>query len=478
MKIKNFILFLFVATLGGIIALAGNKLLFKQDNQTIYINRSQDNPGTFANYKPVSGELDFTGAAEKAVHGVVHIKTAYEVNQSYSLYDFFFNGRPYQPAAGSGSGVIISSDGYIVTNYHVIDMSTDIEVVLNDKRSFKAKVIGKDPTTDIALLKINAKDLSPIAFGNSDDVKVGQWVLAIGNPFNLTSTVTAGIISAKGRNISLLESSNSLESFIQTDAAINPGNSGGALVDLEGKLVGINAAIASNTGSYSGYSFAIPTSIVKKIVGDIKEYGVVQRALLGVSLEDINDEIAKKMNLDKIEGVLVEGTLQGSTAEKAGILKNDIILKIDNKEVNSVTELQEVISRYRPGDKIGITFNRNNKLQTITAILQNSMGSTEIVNSDVMSILGANFEVPTKSELARLGINNGVKVKQLSPGKLLRVGVSEGFIITHINKIPVSSVSDIEKIVNDINGGGVYIRGIYPNGTVEYYAFGMDRLDK
>jgi S1-C subfamily serine protease len=330
MRLKNIILMFLAATLGGIIALAGNKFFFKQETFTNYINPTQDNIGRYTNYFPNGGDLDFTASAEKAVHGVVHIKTAYETEQNYSLYDFLFNGRPYKPMAGSGSGVIISDDGYIVTNNHVIDMTTDIEVVLNDKRSFRAKVIGKDAATDLALLKIDAKEITSIPFGNSDDVKVGQWVLAVGNPFNLTSTVTAGIISAKGRNISLLESSNSIESFIQTDAAINPGNSGGALVNLQGELVGINAAIASNTGSYSGYSFAIPTSIVKKIVADLKEYGIVQRALLGVSLEDVTDEVAKKMDLDKIEGVLVEGTLQGSTAAKAGIIKNDIILKIDN----------------------------------------------------------------------------------------------------------------------------------------------------
>jgi serine protease Do len=473
MKLKNVILVFVIATIGGIVAIAGNKLLFHENNQTNFINPYNEQVARFTNYTPGSGDLNFTLAAEKAVHGVVHIKTAYEVDQNYSLYEFFFNGRPYQPAAGSGSGVIISADGYIVTNNHVIDNSTDIEVVLNDKRSFRAKIIGKDPTTDLALLKIEAKDLLPISFGNSDDVKVGQWVLAVGNPFNLTSTVTAGIISAKGRNISLLDRANSIESFIQTDAAINPGNSGGALVDLQGQLIGINAAIASNTGSYSGYSFAIPTSIVKKIVGDLKEFGTVQRALLGVKLLDINDEVAKKMNLEKIEGVLAGEISKGSTAAKAGIHKDDIILKIDNIVVNSVSELQEVISRYRPGDKIEITLVRDKKIVAVTAVLQNSMGSTDIVNSDILSILGANFEVLPKNELGHYGISNGVRVKELFPGKLMKVGVSEGYIITHINRIPVNSVSDIEKALKDANGG-VYLRGIYPNGVIEYYAFGLD----
>jgi S1-C subfamily serine protease len=265
----------------------------------------------------------------------------------------------------------------------------------------------------------------------------------------------------------------SIESFIQTDAAVNPGNSGGALVDLQGQLIGINAAIASNTGSYSGYSFAIPSSIVQKVVGDLKEFGVVQRALLGVSLEDITSDKAKELNLDKIEGVYVESTLQGSSAAKAGIMKNDIILKIGDKPVNTVAELQEMISRYRPGDKVEVTFLRQNKLKTVTALLQNSMGSTDVVNSDVLSVLGANFEVLSKKELEQFGIPNGVRVSELFPGKLLRAGVNQGYVITHINRIPIASVADIEKTIKDATGG-VYIRGIYPNGVVEYYAFGLE----
>jgi serine protease Do len=474
MKIKNAFLVLLIATIGGVIAIAVNKIFFEQKKETTIIYPANEQISRYTSFTPGTGDLDFTVAAEKAVHGVVHIKTAYEVDQTYTLYDFFFNGQPYKPAAGSGSGVIISTDGYIVTNNHVIDMSTDIEVILNDKRSFRAKIIGKDPATDLALLKIDAKDLMPIAYGNSDEVKVGQWVLAVGNPFNLTSTVTAGIISAKGRNISLLERANSIESFIQTDAAINPGNSGGALVDLQGNLIGVNAAIATNTGSYSGYSFAIPSSMVKKIISDLKEYGTVQRALLGVSLEDITDKVAKEMGLDKIEGVLVEGTLQGSSAAKSGIIKDDIILKIDGKAVNSVNELQELISRYRPGDKVEITFLRENKLKIVTAVLQNSMGSTDIINSDVLAILGANFEELNKNELGHFGISSGIRVKELFPGKLMKAGVNEGYIITHINKIPVNSISDIEKILKDANGG-VYLKGIYPNGVQEYYAFGLDK---
>ncbi len=473
MKLKNVILVFFIASIGGIVAITGNRLFFDQKNQSNINTPNQENYAKYVGLSNNVGDLDFTIAAEKAVHGVVHIKTAYEVEQSNSLYDFFFNGRPYKPSAGSGSGVIISTDGYIVTNNHVIEMSTEIEVVLNDKRSYKAKIIGRDPSTDIALLKIDAKNLSPVGFGNSDDIKVGQWVLAVGNPFNLTSTVTAGIISAKGRNINLNNSQYSIESFIQTDAAVNPGNSGGALVDLQGLLIGINAAIASNTGSYSGYSFAIPSGIVQKVVADLKEFGIVQRALLGVSLEDINAEKARELNMSKIEGVYVEGTLQGSSAAKAGIMKKDVILKIGDKQVNTVAELQEQISRFRPGDKIQVTILRGNQMKTISAVLQNSMGSTDVVNSDILSVLGANFEELSKKELEQIGLPNGVKVKELFPGKLMRAGVNEGYIITHINRIIINSVADIEKVIKEANGG-VYIRGVYPNGLVEYYAFGLE----
>jgi serine protease Do len=473
MKLKKIFNVFIIAAIGGFVAIAGNQIFFNKKQATVFPAPNNYDLSRAVSLTPNTGDVDFIVAAEKAVNGVVHIKTAYEAQQSYSLYDFFFHGKPYKPAEGSGSGVILTNDGYIVTNNHVIAMSTDIVVVLNDKRSFKAKLIGKDPSTDLALLKIEATNLVPVAFGNSDAIKVGQWVLAVGNPFNLTSTVTAGIVSAKGRNINLLDAQNSIESFIQTDAAVNPGNSGGALVDLQGNLVGINAAIATNTGSYSGYSFAIPVNIVKKVVADLKDFGIVQRALLGVSLTDITADIAKSLGMDKIQGVLIESTLQGSAASKAGLAKNDVILKINNRNVNTVSELQEAISQFRPGDKIEVTFLRQNKQNKVLAVLQNSMGNTGVVNSGPMEILGANFEEVSKQEMGRLGISSGIKVKELFPGKLMRAGVNEGYIITHINRQPVSSVSDFEKALKDASGG-VYLRGIYPNGVVEYYAFGMD----
>ncbi len=472
MKIKNILFILIIAAIGGIVAIGGSKLL-EEEKVTVEKKENTVDPfARFVNNAKADNSIDFTYAAEKAIHGVVHIKTSYASQRGNTLYDYLFREQQ-TPHMGVGSGVIISSDGYIVTNNHVIDMSNEIEVVLNDKRSFVAKIIGKDPSTDLALLKIDAEDLAVIPFGNSDDVKIGEWVLAVGNPFNLTSTVTAGIISAKGRNINIMDGQYSIESFIQTDAAVNPGNSGGALVNIRGELVGVNAAIATKTGSYSGYSFAIPTSIVEKVVADLKEYGVVQRALLGVSILDMTSEIAKSLEMDKIEGVLVEGIMPGGSAEKAGILRNDVILKVEEKDVSKVSELQEQVSRYRPGDKVIITLKRDNKLKKVPVVLQNKIGSTEVVSSDIYTVLGANFEPLSKRDLERYGLASGVRVKDLQQGKLKKSGVRVGYIITHINRIPVSNLTDIDKALKDASGG-VYLRGIYPNGLVEYYAFGID----
>lgn len=473
MKLKNVFFVLLIAILGGFVAIGGSKLL---ENKQGFPEKEKNND-SFARpvkYNDISNtSIDFTYAAEKAVHGVVHIKTAYAVQHGNTLYDFLFRDQQQSPYLGSGSGVILSPDGYIVTNNHVVEMSNEIEVVLDDKRTFKAKLVGKDPSTDLALLKIDANDLAVIPIGNSDDIRIGEWVLAVGNPFNLTSTVTAGIISAKGRNINIMQGQYSIESFIQTDAAVNPGNSGGALVNIKGELVGVNAAIATKTGSFSGYSFAIPASIVEKVVSDLKEYGIVQRALLGVSILDVDAEIAKSLDLEKIEGVLVDATLKGGSAEKAGILKNDIIIKVGSASVNKVAELQEKISRYRPGDKVDITLIRDKKIKKVTVLLQNKIGNTDIISSDVFSVLGANFSPLSKKELEKLGLNSGVRVTELAPGKLLKAGVREGYIITHINRLPVNSLGDIDKALKDASGG-VYIRGIYPNGLVEYYAFGLD----
>ena len=323
---------------------------------------------------PEAGYTDFTQAAESSVNAVVHVKTTY-ARQGYGVDPFFefFFGRPQQSAPAqmaSGSGVIISEDGYIVTNNHVIDKAQVIQVVLNDKREFTATLVGTDPNTDIALLKIDATGLPVIPMGNSDELKVGEWVLAVGNPFNLTSTVTAGIVSAKARNINILNADMKIESFIQTDAAVNPGNSGGALVNTRGELVGINTAIASQTGSYTGYSFAVPTSIVQKVVSDIRAYGAVQRAILGVVMQEITPALQRERNLSTLQGVYVVQLLEGGAAQHAGIQEGDVITQVDAAQIKSSADLQEQIARHHPGDTVTVTVLRRGELKTFTVELK------------------------------------------------------------------------------------------------------------
>jgi Do/DeqQ family serine protease len=483
MKLGKILSVFLIALAGGFTAYGINWFFSKQ-----YINRQSEINHTI----PVSNHSsttvttlpDFTIAAEKTVNAVVHVKTSYAMQNNHqpSMYDFFFGqpfgGSPYgqmMPQTASGSGVIISVDGYIVTNNHVVENAENIEIVLNDNRTFEAKLIGRDPATDIALVKIDAKNLPTIHYGNSDALKIGEWVLAVGNPFNLTSTVTAGIVSAKERNINLLSQKQqyAIESFIQTDAAVNPGNSGGALVNTAGELVGINTAIASQTGSYSGYSFAIPVTIVKKVVSDLTEYGTVQRALLGVNIQDVDSDIAKELNLEKPEGVYVVNVNKGSAAEDAGIKIKDVIVKINETKVKKVSELQEQISRFSPGDKIEVWILRNNDLKKILVELKNSLGTTDVVNKNIIEVLGASFSEISDSQKKELKIDNGVAVIELQAGKLMKAGVQPGFIITHINREAVNSVKQIEKILKDLHGG-VYIQGIYPDGNVAYYAFGME----
>lgn len=429
-----------------------------------------------------SGSTDFTLAAEKTVDAVVHVTTSFTQSLDYRfgnpLFDFFFGPQypaPSRQVQSSGSGVILTHDGFIVTNNHVIEHAQDIEVILNDKRKFKAKLVGTDPSTDIALLKIDAEDLPYIPFGNSDRVKVGEWVLAIGNPFNLTSTVTAGIISAKARNIQILNKEFAIESFIQTDAAVNPGNSGGALVNLQGELIGINTAIASRTGSFTGYAFAIPSTIVKKVVTDLIEYGEVQRAVMGVIIQELTDDIAREIGIDEIKGVYINDVAHGGAADKAGIKPGDIILSVNGVEVNSTSQLQEQISKYRPGEKVDIVVNRSNRKKHFSVTLRNLKGGFELVKSnETMSSLGADFAEISEKTKDKLGIRYGIQIVSLRNGKLKDVGIKKGYIITRVNRTPIRKVEDLKRVLS-ISSGGVLIEGVYPDGIVAYYAIGVNR---
>lgn len=472
---------------------------------TNYIANRQEDENGFSNAKvPASYarfasatkgiETDFTVAAELSIHAVVHVKVKVPMAQmSYggfgddSFFEYFFGPQQRQRQQpnevpmreGAGSGVIISNDGYIVTNNHVIDKSSEIEVTLNDKRTFKAKLIGTDPNTDIALIKIDAKDLPVIAFGNSDQLKVGEWVLAVGNPFNLASTVTAGIVSAKARSIDILNTKMKIESFIQTDAAVNPGNSGGALVNTRGELVGINAAIASRTGSYEGYSFAVPVSIVQKVVTDIKQFGVVQRAVLGVEISSINDKLAKEKNLKTLDGAYVGRVLDQSAAKIAGVKEGDVINNVNGVAVKSVAELQEQIGRYRPSDKITIDVLRNNSVLKLNVVLKNRQGNTAVVTSQASTeVLGAVFESVDEKTRDKYQLEYGVEIKSISKGKLAEAGIKPGFIILKLNNQPLKSVDEIQSVLDAaINNGEkekvLYVAGIYANGKVAYFAIDL-----
>ncbi len=475
----------FIAIIGGITALGFNHLIQKPVSNNSQLTYQP--PVKYVNMTAAMPEnaMDFTAAAEMSVHSVVNVKTTYAQKNQYiydPFRDFFGQRSPEQNQApsASGSGVIISQDGYIVTNNHVVDQAEKIEITLNDKRTFTAEVIGKDPTTDLALLKIKENNLSFMTYGNSDNVKVGEWVLAVGNPFNLTSTVTAGIISAKARNINILENDpskgiNPIESYLQTDAAVNPGNSGGALVNTKGELVGINSAIASNTGSYTGYSFAIPVNMARKVVADLLEFGEVQRAFIGVSIRDLDAKLAQEKNISEIKGVYVNGLTDGGSGEEAGIKEGDIITNIGETSVNNVPELQEQISRYRPGDKINVTLKRNNKAQILTLVLKNKNGNTDVVKKpkeEIVSALGATFESVNVSDMKKMSIQNGLRIRKLNAGKLLSAGIQEGFIITSIDKKKISTIEDLKTALEN-KKGGVLIEGIYPNGMRAYYGFGM-----
>ena len=422
---------------------------------------------------------DLTYAAEKSINTVVHIATQSVRGGGWTSGNPFFDElfgmrRQQEPqiARGFGSGVILSEDGFIVTNNHVIDDAQNIKVILNDNREFEARLIGADPSTDIAVLKIEAENLSFITFGNSDDLRIGEWVLAVGNPFNLTSTVTAGIISAMGRNLRINQDQMAIESFIQTDAAVNPGNSGGALVNQRGQLIGINTAIASRTGSYTGYSFAVPVTIVKKVVTDLMEFGEVQRALIGVNISDVNAEIAERLELENIEGIYVAGVPKDGAAHDAGIEIDDVIINVGGDKVKTSAELQEKVSQYRPGDNVKIIIIRDGEKKQFTLTLRNKHGDTEIVKDNI-TVLGAEFKQISNAEKQNLEILSGIKITDLVKGKLKEAGLKTGFVITNVNKKTIYEVADFKREIENAKGG-ILVEGVYPNGELAYYVFGVD----
>ncbi|MDR2868644.1 MAG: trypsin-like peptidase domain-containing protein [Bacteroidales bacterium] len=426
--------------------------------------------------------VDFTKAAEESVHAVVHIKT--EFMQKNSGWDDFFGGSFWgnffgnrgrsteYPVVAAGSGVIISEDGYIVTNNHVVEDAEKITVTLNDKREFIGTIVGTDPQADLAVVKIDAAGLPFLQFANSNAVKLGEWVLAVGNPFNLTSTVTAGIVSAKARNLDIMGDKNNISSYIQTDAAVNQGNSGGALVNTEGQLIGINTAIASRNGYFTGYSFAIPSNIVKKVVGDLKQFGRVQYAYLGVQVSEIDSKKAEELNLPKVEGLYVAKSIVDEVGMKQNEFETgDVILSIDNQPVNSLPELREIMDQHSPGEKVKIIYLHNNKEATSYVILVNSLGKTDLLSKedrDISVLFNAKFRDLTDKECTRFRVAGGVVVEKIAEGALKYAGIKDGFIVTRINGKSIKETSDVDKILQDYNKKFVAFEGFYKEGYFIY----------
>lgn len=443
--------------------------------------------------------VDLTYAAEKSLPSVVHILSTRNSKvetvdvQSSPFDDFFsdpfgFFGNPNQgnggtqkrqyrtpKQQGSGSGVIISADGYIVTNNHVVEGADELTVTLNDNKEYSARIIGTDKTTDLALIKIDGKNLPAITIADSEKIKVGEWVLAVGNPFNLTNTVTAGIVSAKGRSLY----QNGVESFIQTDAAINPGNSGGALVNTKGELIGINAMLYSQTGSFSGYGFAIPTSIMNKVVDDLKKYGTVQRAVIGIQGQDVKNYVdgqkdkGKDVDLGTMEGIYVAKVTEESAAEEAGLKTGDVIVAVDGKSVSKMAELQEILAQKRPGDKVSLTYLRDKKKSTKTVTLKNEQGNTKVVQKADLDVLGGSFREITAETKRQLNISYGLEVTKIASGRLKDQGMSKGFIIQRVNDTAIKTVDELQQAVKEASTSRdpvLYIQGVYPTGKKGYFA--------
>lgn len=447
----------------------------EQQQPVSQVEQAQQAKVQRAAFIPTENTPDFVDAAERSVDAVVHIMTKV-VKQSNTYEDFFgallgqIYGYPGQTRSNTmvayGSGVVLTPDGYIVTNNHVVEGADEVEVTFNNKVKKTATIIGTDPTTDLALIKVEATDLHFLTFGDSDNVRIGEWVLAVGNPFNLTSTVTAGIVSAKARNLSILGEGTSVESFIQTDAAVNPGNSGGALVNTKGELVGINAAIASHTGSYEGYSFAIPSNIVRKVVDDLLLYGETQRGYIGIFPQELTQELAQKEGLQDIEGVYVAEVTDGGAAKLAGIEKGDVITAINGKKVNTVTQLMENIRQYRPGDKVNVEANRNGRHHNYELTLLNEAGNVDVVKSGdafYNSEFGLMLQPVSKDEKSRLDIKNGLKIVEIRQGRFMNSGVPVDFVITKVNGYAVNSKAELEKALKS-STRRTTIEGVFPNG--------------
>ncbi|TAL66515.1 MAG: Do family serine endopeptidase [Bacteroidetes bacterium] len=480
MKAKYLLGALFMALLGASVALfAYTKLLGKP---TVVVSKdssgveAQNAKAFLTSMQMQEGQIDFTYAAEQTVHAVVHVHIKAMMGQPDNpIMEFFYGDHYSKPreVSGYGSGVIISGDGYIITNNHVIENAESVDVTLNDKRTFTARVVGRDPSSDIALLKIKADNLPFIKYGDSEKLRLGEWVLAVGNPFDLTSTVTAGIVSAKGRSLGLNEGTYRIESFIQTDAALNMGNSGGALVNTKGLLVGITSAIYSPSGAYSGNSFAIPVSIVKKVVDDLREFGEVQRALIGVEIKDVDSEVADKQNLGEVKGVLITRIIDNGSAEEAGLKTNDVIVKFDGTAVNTVSELQEKVGKHRPGDKASVTYIRNSKENTIPILLKNEAGTTGVVTTAMTSdlVYGAKLESLNSEDMRSLNIDYGVKVNDLKEGKFKDLGIKRGYIILNVNGKKVKNPTDVKQYTNN-ESNLKSIGGVQTDGTIFSYQFG------
>lgn len=498
-KRNIFIGSLFILFVAGILGIQQVITAPNQQPTPTQLPTSNQQPLEFTSYSNSSTATNqenpsFVYPAKKATPAVVHITAKYEAKvmqrgtspieelfKEFLGEGFELGPKEYktQPGAAFGSGVIISQDGYIVTNNHVIDKADQLEVTLDDNRRYTAKVVGADPDTDLALLKIDEKNLPYLPFGNSDNLQVGEWVLAVGNPFNLTSTVTKGIVSAKARRADMYKSGSGIkiEAFIQTDAAVNRGNSGGALVNLQGELIGINTAISTPNGTFAGYSFAIPSSIVQRIVGDLKRYGTVQRAILGIFPMDVNADLVKEKELKRFDGVYVSAFPERSAAAEAGVKAGDIITAINNVKVKNLAQLHEQLTSYKPGDRVNVTIDRKGKELVIAVILKNALNEVKIVHGQgSMEVEGATFEPLDEAIKQKLGIKGGIQIKSLKPGKWQQVGIKKGFILLAIDKEPIETLDQLATILNT-KKGGILLEGIYPYDTKKmYYGIGWGDL--